>query len=177
MSHSEPSTHSHIAVARTASSIGARVYSTKRFHNSAVADRHTHTETVASCLPHVTSRRDHQRVPHSFRQQPTSSSHPEICQRAPLVQQTRNLQDTIFNSAPLPCLPCICSVSCAQLSFTLEPDNGLRNTHDECVSGKITSEVTKVPLAELRRLLVTESKSLEYMERKDGKKTVKCEER
>ena len=30
------------------------------------------------------------------------------------------------------CLPCICSVSCAQLSSTLEPDNGLCNTRDEC---------------------------------------------
>ena len=38
-------------------------------------------------------------------------------------------------------------------------------------------DMTKVPLAELRRLFVTKSKSLEYMERKDGKKTVKCGER
>ena len=45
-----------------------------------------------------------------------------------------------------------------------------------CV-GKTSSKVTKVPLAESRRLFVTESKSLEYMERKDGKKTVKCRER
>ena len=62
------------------------------------------TETVARCLPHATSRHDHQSVPHSFRQQPTSSTHPEIRQRAPLVQQTRNKQDTGFNTAPLPCL-------------------------------------------------------------------------
>ena len=89
-------------------------------------------ETVASRLPHVTSRHDHQRVPHSFRQQPTSSTRREIRQRAPLVQQTRNRQDTGCNSAPLPCLPCICSVFCAQLAFTLEPANGLCNTHDEC---------------------------------------------
>ena len=41
------------------------------------------TETVTSCLPHVTSRHDHQRVPYSFRQQPTSSTRPDICQRAP----------------------------------------------------------------------------------------------
>ena len=41
---------------------------------------------------------------------------------------------------------------------------------------KTSSEVTKVPLAKSRRLFVTESKSLEYMERKDGKKTVKCRE-
>ena len=81
----------------------ARVESSKSFHNSA-----------ASCVPHVTSRRHHQRVPHSFRQQPTSSTLPEIRQRAPLVQQTRNKQDTGFNSAPLPRLPCICSVSRAQ---------------------------------------------------------------
>ena len=40
--------------------------------------------------------------------------------------------------------------------------------------GKTSSKVTKVPLAELRRLFVTESKSLEHMERKDGKKKVKC---
>ena len=32
------------------------------------------------------------------------------------------------------CLPCICAVSCAQLSFALEPDNGLCNTHDEYAS-------------------------------------------
>ena len=45
------------------------------------------------------------------------------------------------------------------------------------VSGKVSSEVTKVPLAELRRLFVTESKLSEYMERKEGKKTVRCGER
>ena len=45
------------------------------------------------------------------------------------------------------------------------------------VSGKVSSEVTKVPLAELRRLLVTESKLSEYIERKDRKKTRKCGER
>ena len=46
------------------------------------------------------------------------------------------------------------------------------------VSGKVSSEVAKVPLAELRRLFVTESKSLSMcMERKDGKKKVKCRER
>ena len=45
------------------------------------------------------------------------------------------------------------------------------------VSWKASSEVTKVPLAELRRLLVTESKLSEYMERKDRQKTRKCGER
>ena len=45
----------------------ARVESSKSLHNSAVSDRQRRTETVASCLPHVTSRHDHQRVPHSFR--------------------------------------------------------------------------------------------------------------
>ena len=45
------------------------------------------------------------------------------------------------------------------------------------MSGKVSSEVTKVTLAELRRLFVMESKLLEYMERKDRKKTVKCGER
>ena len=45
------------------------------------------------------------------------------------------------------------------------------------MSGKVSSEVTKVPLAELRKLFVTESKLSEYMERKDRKKTVKCGER
>ena len=29
------------------------------------------------------------------------------------------------------CLPCFCSVSCAQLSFTLEPDDGLCAHVDE----------------------------------------------
>ena len=47
----------------------------------------------------------------------------------------------------------------------------------ESVLGEKSSKVTKVPLAELRRLFVTESKSLEYMERKDRKKKVKCRER
>ena len=47
----------------------------------------------------------------------------------------------------------------------------------EFVSGKVSSEVTKVPLAESRRLLVTESKLSEYMERKERKKTRKCGER
>ena len=42
---------------------------------------------------------------------------------------------------------------------------------------KVSSEVTKVPLAELRRLIVTESKLSERMERKEGKKMVKCRER
>ena len=45
------------------------------------------------------------------------------------------------------------------------------------VSGKVSSEVTKVPLAELRRLFVMESTLSEYMERKDRKKTVTCKER
>ena len=45
------------------------------------------------------------------------------------------------------------------------------------MSGKVSPEMTKVPLAELRRLFVTESKLSEYMERKDRKKTVKCGER
>ena len=45
-----------------------------------------------------------------------------------------------------------------------------------CV-GKVSSEVTKVPLAELRRLFVMESKLSECMEKKDTKKMVKCGER
>ena len=45
------------------------------------------------------------------------------------------------------------------------------------VSGKVSSEVTKVPLAELRRLFVMESKLSEYMERKERKKMVRCRER
>ena len=35
--------------------------------------------------------------------------------------------------------------------------------------GEKSSKVTKVPLAELRRLFVTESKLSEYMEKKDKK--------
>ena len=42
---------------------------------------------------------------------------------------------------------------------------------------KVSSEVTKVPLAELRRLIVMESKLSGCMERKDRKKMVKCGER
>ena len=45
------------------------------------------------------------------------------------------------------------------------------------VRGEKSSRVTKVPLAESRRLFVTESKSSEYIERKDRKKKVKCRER
>ena len=45
------------------------------------------------------------------------------------------------------------------------------------VGGKKSSRVTKVPLAESRRLFVTESKSESYIERKDGKKKVKSREK
>ena len=45
------------------------------------------------------------------------------------------------------------------------------------MNGEKSSRVTKVPLAESRRLFVTESKSESYKERKDGKKKVKCRER
>ena len=37
--------------------------------------------------------------------------------------------------------------------------------------------MTKVPLAESRRLIVTESKSSEYIERKDRKRKVKSREK
>ena len=43
--------------------------------------------------------------------------------------------------------------------------------------GKESSEVTKVPLTESRRLFVMESKLSERMERKDRKKMLKCRER
>ena len=61
-------------------------------------------------------------------------------------------------------------------------DTGYMNIQEdmhrgENVSGKVSSEVTKVPLAELRRLFVMESKLLEYTERKDRKKMVRCRER
>ena len=54
-----------------------------------------------------------------------------------------------LNGAPLPCLPCFCSVSCAQLSFTLEPDNGLCAHMDErtCIR-VITVDVTSSVQAE-----------------------------
>ena len=48
---------------------------------------------------------------------------------------------------------------------------------NQFVSWEESSEVTKVPLAELRRLIVMESKLSERMERKDRKKMVKCGER
>ena len=44
--------------------------------------------------------------------------------------------------------------------------------HDR-VGGKKSSRVTKVPLAESRRLFVTESKSESYIEKKDRKRKVK----
>ena len=54
-----------------------------------------------------------------------------------------------LNGAPLPCLPSFCSVSCAQLSYTLEPDNGLCARMDErtCI-GIITVDVTSSVQAE-----------------------------
>ena len=54
-----------------------------------------------------------------------------------------------LNGAPLPCLPCFCSVSCAQLSFTLEPDNGPCAHMDErtCIR-VITVDVTSGVQAE-----------------------------
>ena len=45
------------------------------------------------------------------------------------------------------------------------------------VRGEKSSRVTKVPLAESRRLIVMESKLSECMERKDRKKMGKCRER
>ena len=47
----------------------------------------------------------------------------------------------------------------------------------ESVRWEKSSRVTKVPLAESRRLFVTESKSESYIERKDRKKKVKSRER
>ena len=57
-------------------------------------------------------------------------------------------------------------------------NDALGNTlHGINLSWEKSSRVTKVPLAKSRRLFVTESKSSEYIERKDRKKTVKCRER
>ena len=53
----------------------------------------------------------------------------------------------------------------------------MEDEDEDNVSVKTSSMVAKVPSAELRRLFVTESKSLEYMERKDGEKMVKCREK
>ena len=60
-------------------------------------------------------------------------------------------------------------------SNTSPSDWEIRNS--ECVSWEESSEVTKIPLAESRRLIVMESKLSERMERKDRKKMVKCGER
>ena len=47
------------------------------------------------------------------------------------------------------CLPCVCTVSCAQLSFTLEPDNGLCARMDERTCTRvITVDVTSSVQAE-----------------------------
>ena len=93
-------------------------------------DLHTRpTEFPDTNNCHVTSRHD----------KPTSSTTRSETRksqsRSPDGEATRSLPTKNghgFNSAPLPCLPCICSVSCAQLSFALEPDIGLCNAHDEC---------------------------------------------
>ena len=79
--------------------------------SSALVQRTEYPDTN-SC--HVTSRHD----------KPTSST---TCSET-RNSQSRSPEGLGFKSAPLPCLPRICSVSCAQLSFTLEPDNGLCNT-------------------------------------------------
>ena len=47
----------------------------------------------------------------------------------------------------------------------------------DSVRGEKSSRVTKVPLAESRRLFVTESKSSEYIEREDRKRKVKSRKR
>ena len=75
-----------------------------------------------------------------------------------------------------PSLPCP-SLLCRLAVFSDAISRWEVCTVSRHVSGKVSSEVTKVPLAELRRLFVMESKLLEYMERKDRKKTVKCGER
>ena len=78
---------------------------------------------------HVTSRHD-QRTSSTTRSETRKSQ-----SRSPEGQATRSLPTRNghgFNCAPLLCVSCMCSVSCAQLSFTLEPDNRLCNTHDEC---------------------------------------------
>ena len=62
------------------------------------------------------------------------------------------------------------------LSRRVKLDSGF-NVMAVYVCGKVSSEVTKVPLAESRRLIVMESKLSESMERKEGKTTVKCRER
>ena len=116
----------------------------------------------------------HSRVSHSFRRAPRSSQihHSRVshsCRRASRSFQIRNSRSRStedrqppcsastttrsrgkeLNGAPLPCLPCFCSVSCAQLSFTLEPDNGLCARMDErtCIR-VITVDVTSSVQAE-----------------------------
>ena len=115
-----------------------------------------------------------QRVSHSFRRAPRSFQihHPRVshsCRRASRSFQIRNsrsrstedrrppcsasttarIRGKGLNGAPLPCLPCFCSVSCAQLSFTLEPDDGLCAHMDErtCIR-VITVDVTSSVQAE-----------------------------
>ena len=64
-------------------------------------------QRLSQAVFHVTSRHDHQRVPHSFRHQPTSSTRPEIRQRAPRLAKQSTRKTQVFNSAPLP----VCRVS------------------------------------------------------------------
>ena len=121
-------------------------------------------QRVSHSFRRARSRYAVQRVLHSFRQAPRSFQihNPRVshsCRRASRSFQIRNSRSRLtvdkrppcsasttarirgkeLNGAPLPCLPCFCSVSCAQLSFTLEPDDGLCAHMDDHRACRVTS--------------------------------------
>ena len=126
--------------------------------------------TSSSLVPTSTSNESHtrsdelrarsryavQRVSHSFRRASRSfqirksrSRSTEDRQPPCSASTTTRSRGKELNGAPLPCLLCFCSVSCAQLLYTLEPDNGLCARMDDrtCIR-VITVDVTSSVQAE-----------------------------
>ena len=151
MQHSEPSTHSP-AVATLA--LHLPFLGPSRFARQNQGFRVK--ESVRGCDFASRPARDHVRlwsltlVPTSFALVPDSQPTVAINrgQATTVLSEHRNKEQR-KSSAPPPCLPCFCSVSCAQLSFTLEPDNGLCARMDErtCIR-VITVDVTSSVQAE-----------------------------
>ena len=101
-------------------------------------------------------------------------------------QQRLQISDLHFDKFPTPTFACwkirfkteVCT--CSQ--FPTEAMQWIKEVEMvDSVSRRISSEVTRLPLAESRKLVAMESRSSEWrsecMERKEGKKTVKCGKR
>ena len=113
-------------------------------------ESHTRSDELRSFQIH------HPRVSHSCRRASPSfqirnsrSRSTEDKQPPCSASTTTRSRGKELNGAPLPCLPCFCSVSCAQLSFMLEPDDGLCARMDERTCMRvITVDVTSSVQAE-----------------------------